>query len=131
MRGIDLMSLKKFCPHRGCTTLIDVDAHRCDTHSMDKQAARKQYDTNRPEWHDMYNSDRWRKARVRYLRDHPLCVECEKRERLVPATVVDHMIDHKGDYALFWDQRNWQGLCVRDHNSKTARTNNKGGNGRD
>lgn len=122
------MTLKKFCPHRGCTTL--VESGRCEIHSKDKQAARKQYDTNRPEWHDMYNSDRWRKARIRYLRDHPLCVECEKQGRLVPASVVDHVRDHKGDIDLFWDQRNWQGLCVKHHNSKTARTNNKGSNGR-
>jgi len=121
------MTLKKFCPHRGCTTL--VESGRCDTHAIDKQAARKQYDDNRPEWHDMYNSTRWRKARIRYLREHPLCVECEKQGRLVPAKVVDHVTDHKGDYDLFWDVGNWQGMCIKHHNSKTARTNNKGVNG--
>jgi len=118
------MALKKFCPHRGCTTL--VESGRCEAHTKDKQVARKQYDSNRPEWHGLYNSDRWRKARIRYLRDHPLCVECEERGRLTPATRLDHIKDHKGDLVLFWDENNWQGLCERDHNSKTARTNNKG-----
>ena len=122
------MALKKFCPHRGCTTL--VESGRCELHAKDTQVSRKQYDGNRPEWHDLYNDDRYRKARVRFLKQNPLCVDCEKRGQLIPATRLDHIRDHKGDLVLFWDENNWQGLCERDHNSKTARTNNKGINGR-
>ena len=33
-----------------------------------------------------------------------------------PATLVDHIIPHKGDQALFWDWRNWQSLCTPCHN---------------
>lgn len=115
------MTLKKFCPHRGCTTL--VESGRCELHTKDKQASHKQYDDNRPKWHDLYNDDRYRKARVRFLRQHPLCVHCEERGQLTPATRLDHIKDHKGDLVLFWDENNWQGLCERDHNRKTARTN--------
>lgn len=63
----------------------------------------------------------WDKARMRYLSEHPLCVECEKMGRLVPAVVVDHITPHRQDYQLFWDEANWQGLCVPHHNAKTAR----------
>ena len=33
------------------------------------------------------------------------------------ATVVDHIIPHKGDSDLFWDESNWQSLCKRCHDS--------------
>jgi len=117
------IALKKFCLHQGCATL--VDSGRCDKHSNDIQVARQQYDKHRPEWHSMYKDPRYQKARTRYLQRHPLCVECEEIGQIVPATILDHIIDHKGDYDLFWDESNWQGLCESDHNSKTAKTNNK------
>ena len=115
------MALKKFCLHPGCTIL--VESGRCEAHSRDKQMARQQYDANRPEWHEWYNTDRWRDARFRHLQQHPLCVKCEKQSKVVIAKVVDHINDHKGDYDLFWDESNWQSLCTKHHNSKTARTN--------
>lgn len=33
------------------------------------------------------------------------------------ATVVDHVIPHKGDLGLFWDLTNWQPLCKLCHDS--------------
>jgi len=45
------------------------------------------------------------------------------------AVVVDHIIPHRGDLALFWDEKNnWQALCHRCHSRKTARED--GGFGR-
>lgn len=64
---------------------------------------------------------RWRKARVTYLSKHPVCVECAKEGRVVPATVVDHIIPHKGDKKLFWDTNNWQPLCASCHSRKTIK----------
>jgi 5-methylcytosine-specific restriction protein A len=63
----------------------------------------------------------WRAARAAYLREHPLCVECERAGLTTAATVVDHRIPHKGDAALFWDPRNWQSLCKPCHDRLTAR----------
>jgi 5-methylcytosine-specific restriction protein A len=60
---------------------------------------------------------KWRLARAGYLAHHPLCVECEKAGRSEPATVVDHVIPHRGDWALFWDSSNWQSLCKPHHDS--------------
>jgi 5-methylcytosine-specific restriction protein A len=66
------------------------------------------------------------------LRDHPLCVHCLEgvvlpgelkglKGRVTPATVVDHIIPHRGDPVLFWDRKgNWQGLCAPHHNKKTG-----------
>ena len=63
---------------------------------------------------------RWQVARLEFLRAHPLCVLCEAAGLLTAATVVDHITPHKGNYDLFWDQRNWQPLCRTCHNRKTA-----------
>lgn len=65
-----------------------------------------------------YNS-KWQKARARYLKVHPLCVHCAREERLVKATVVDHITPHRGDPVLFWDESNWQPLCKPCHDKKT------------
>ena len=32
----------------------------------------------------------WRTARLRFLRNNPLCAECLRQGRITPATVVDH-----------------------------------------
>lgn len=33
------------------------------------------------------------------------------------AQVVDHIIPHKGNWNLFWDENNWQSLCKTHHDS--------------
>ena len=35
--------------------------------------------------------------------------------------IVDHIIPHRGDLEMFWNQLNHQALCKRCHDSKTAR----------
>ncbi len=64
---------------------------------------------------------RWQQARIGWLADHPLCVQCEAEGRLRVATEVDHVIPHRGDQALFWTRSNWQSLCKPCHSAKTAR----------
>jgi len=58
---------------------------------------------------------RWRQARLAYLKEHPFCVNCLPLN--VAATVVDHIVPHRGDQVLFWDQSNWQSLCKPCHDS--------------
>jgi 5-methylcytosine-specific restriction protein A len=70
----------------------------------------------------------WQKARLGYLADHPLCVPCGERGLTMAATVVDHIVPHKGDKTLFWSSDNWQSLCATCHNRKTATSD--GGFGR-
>ena len=67
-----------------------------------------------------YNSG-WRKARKAFLQQHPLCVQCMKEGRLTPATVVDHIVPHRGNERLFWDVNNWQPLCADCHGQKTGK----------
>ena len=63
---------------------------------------------------------RWRKARIAFLQRNPLCVECMRKGVLTPATVVDHIIPHRGDKELFWNEENWQPLCKSCHDRKTG-----------
>jgi len=35
--------------------------------------------------------------------------------------VVDHVIAHKGDPALFWNPANWQAMAKLCHDRKTVR----------
>ena len=64
---------------------------------------------------------RWQKARATYLRQHPLCSECQWYGLVEPAYCVDHKRPHKGNDQLFWDTDNWQALCEKCHNTKTCR----------
>ena len=56
-----------------------------------------------------------------FLRKYPLCAECLKNGRTEPATVVDHIVPHRGNQDLFWNIRNWQPLCKACHDEKTGR----------
>lgn len=64
---------------------------------------------------------KWQKAREDWLREHPLCVMCKEQSRVTAATVVDHVIPHRGDQTLFWDRKNWQSLCKPHHDGDKAR----------
>ena len=63
---------------------------------------------------------RWRKVRAAYLRKHPLCVKCLANGRYVQATVVDHIVPHRGDPALLGNENNFQALCKPCHDKKTG-----------
>lgn len=65
---------------------------------------------------------RWEVARLAFLAANPFCRHCEREtpESIQPAEVVDHIVPHKGDDRLFWDETNWQPLCKPHHDRKTA-----------
>lgn len=64
---------------------------------------------------------RWQRESKQFLAAHPHCVECMAAGRPVAAECVDHIIPHRGNLVLFWDQSNWQGLCIPHHNAKTRK----------
>ncbi|MFK7238635.1 HNH endonuclease [Acinetobacter baumannii] len=80
----------------------------------------KQRDRDRGTAHQRGYDAEWKKHRDQFLLEHPLCVECRRKGYVMPATVVDHIIPHKGDKDLFWNKSNWQPLCETHHNIKTA-----------
>ena len=61
-----------------------------------------------------YNSRRWRKARLSFLKYNPTCTVCDKL-----ATVVDHIkpVRLGGE---FWYADTWQPMCAICHNRKSG-----------
>lgn len=59
------------------------------------------------------------KRRARWLRLHPLCVECQRAGRVTAATVPDHIVAlvNGGQDT----EENLQSLCAPCHEIKTAR----------
>ena len=74
----------------------------------------------------MYQPDHWQ-ARLEYLAAHPHCRKCSEIGTVRKATVVDHVIPHRGNDRLFWFRGNWQPLCERCHNSAKQREERRSG----
>ena len=106
----------KPCAQPGCPAL--VESGRCPDHDR-----KRQYNRDHPRGSSTAQGygQRWRRARARFLGAHPLCAQCQREGRVTAATVVDHKVPHRADAALFWDESNWQPLCGRCHDRKTAR----------
>lgn len=70
--------------------------------------------SDRDAWQHLYHSPGYRRRRALFLMHNPLCSMCA---RPTPATVLDHIIPHKGDERLFLDESNWQALCADCHDA--------------
>lgn len=106
----------KPCAMPRCPRLVDHGRRYCDAHT---KAHRKQANDARPDYRKWYGHAPWKRARRAFLVEFPLCVRCEAKRRITPATEVDHIKPHKGDRELFWDRTNWQSLCKECHSAKT------------
>ena len=105
------------CAHPGCPRLAPRGRKYCEEHASAHPEEVRSGSSRGYDW-------RWQKARKKFLESHPLCEECKKQGRYVDAIDVDHIIPHRGDPALFWDQGNWQALCHRHHSMKTKANDN-------
>ena len=106
-------SPKRPCRYSGCPNLCESGTY-CPEHSAGSPDRLRGSATERG-----YDA-KWRRARKRFLQRHPLCANCLSQGVLTPATVVDHIVPHRGDRALFWDEKNWQPLCKSCHDRKTG-----------
>ena len=101
------------CRHPGCPNLVPVGQKYCDQHkALHPEEVRTASKRG-------YNS-RWRRASRMFLAAHPFCEECLKQGKYTKATVVDHVVPHRDDPKLFWDENNWQALCKPCHDKKTG-----------
>jgi 5-methylcytosine-specific restriction protein A len=86
-----------------------VEKGYCPAHYRDSLQARSFRGCNR-------GNSRFRWMRSAFLNRNPICNLCRRE----PASVLDHIVRHRGDALLYWDQKNWQGLCGNCHGLKTA-----------
>ena len=82
-----------------------------------------QYDMRRGSSTERGYGVRWRAYRKVYLYRNPFCVDPigEHPDVVTAATVVDHIVAHKGDKKLFWDPSNHQATCSHCNNVKAAK----------
>jgi 5-methylcytosine-specific restriction protein A len=81
----------------------------------------REHDKRRGSSRDRGYNAQWEKAGKLYLASHPWCEMCRRDGRFTAATLVDHILAHRGDQTKFWDQNNWQGLCRRHHDRDKQR----------
>lgn len=74
-------------------------------------------------WRKWYASARWRGPgglRTRQLVKVPYCELCKAMGRATPASVVNHVVPHRGDPHRFWYGK-LQSLCPPCHDGATQR----------
>jgi len=91
---------------------------RCTCQIKAIRERNKRHDANRPSARQRGYTRDWERARADFLKHYSVCANANCRAQ---ATVVDHIIPHRGDQDLFWDRSNWQPLCLHCHNSVKQR----------
>lgn len=97
-----------------CNKIVPAK-ERCTCQRQLKTERGRRHDRTRPTAHQRGYTSKWRTESKRFLVMHTHC-QCGQR-----ATLVDHIIAHKGDTNLFWDRTNWQPLCTHCHNKHKQR----------
>lgn len=100
------------CNMRGCHKLTTT--YYCTDHGTNKP------DNERASASKRGYGTRWERERKYFILKHPFCAACNKKKIITLGTEVDHVVPHKGDMILFWNQDNWQTLCHSCHSRKTA-----------
>ena len=104
------------CAHIGCRVL--TREVYCPKHKP-KDASRRS--AQAADWHKWYGLPIFKdRLRPEQLLREPFCRACAIRGVRTRATDVDHVIPHRGVWALFIDPNNLQSLCHSCHSRKTA-----------
>ncbi|MDE5583124.1 MAG: HNH endonuclease [Ruminococcus sp.] len=109
------------CRYSGCPNLTECGTSYCEVHQA--LYPNSMVDGKRPSASKRGYNSKWQKRRKIFLNKNPLCECCRKNGRFTMATVVDHIVSHKGNEKLFWDESNWQALCKPCHDRKTFNEN--------
>ena len=118
----------KVCRHAGCHELTRDPSGYCPKHKDAAEArARKwkaEQDSQRESAYRRGYGARWRKLRAQILMDEPLCRECRKAGRIVPATDVDHIVDSARfmDRQLFSTLSAMRRICIGVRRSASSTT---------
>lgn len=110
------MPLMTLCQYPGCRKAIPFGESHCEEHKKKRANAI----VERKGANERGYTYKWQKASKAFLARHPLCVMCQHNGIVKAAEVVDHIKPHRGNQILFWDKKNWQPLCKKCHDRKTA-----------
>lgn len=103
------------CRHPGCPELTRDGW--CSTHQPPPRRSQRQASAA---YHSWYSKRIWtQELRPAQLMREPFCRACAAKGWRTKATVVDHVIPFRGDWALFVDPHNHQSLCKFHHDQKT------------
>jgi 5-methylcytosine-specific restriction protein A len=59
----------------------------------------------------------WYRLASEFKSFNPYCVGCAAIGVMRVAEVVDHILPHRGDEVLMWNDANWQSACAWHHNA--------------
>ena len=113
-------AIGKPCANPGCSAIV-TKGSRCEEHRH-KVASDEYRDDRRRRGTSAERGygARWQHYRKDYLARNPLCVACLTRNRITPATQIDHIRPRAIWPELFWQSFNHQAICTRCHERKTA-----------
>jgi 5-methylcytosine-specific restriction protein A len=119
----------------GCHRTTTDRSGYCELHRNTQVNARRAADKDRYKnnpWRAWYGRVAWLNLRDWFLHqpENAICawVDDQGVRCTQPASECDHRVPHRGEWALFINQANLQGLCKSHHSEKTARED--GGFGR-
>ncbi len=106
------------CDQPGCKDVALNRSRYCGVHQTKDSAANRERDSQRyydNPWRKWYERNIWKKNIVPFvLARDPLCKICGREG----SYVVDHIIDHMGDWNKFVDIDNCRGVCKPCHDKK-------------
>lgn len=74
----------------------------------------------------MYWTPEWRALKKAQLQAEPWCCRATHGNVLVPASIANHKVAHRGDRALFFCARNLESVCKPCHDGPIQREERRG-----
>lgn len=100
-----------------CPALVQPGEGYCAKHKSSNTKLtyqQRRADPVRAQFDRFYSTGAWGRARLMYLRSHPLCIRCGQA-----GTLVDHIVPRRAGGGSL-DEANFQTLCDGCHRLKTA-----------
>lgn len=119
---------KRGCLTQGCPNLVEGGGVYCPKCRKEKGIPTHNYGEKSEEAkdrHRFYDTAAWRKLRDSYIRRYPLCAECLRHGKIIPAKIVDHIVPVANGGDPF-NEDNLQSLCQHCHEVKSNEEGSRG-----